>query len=53
MTGSRTPAQVAAFVIGAWWTLNGVAALIAEGSNLAVADVQRKRQRPGAVRRLG
>jgi hypothetical protein len=39
MIGSRTPAQVAALVIGAWWTLNGVAALIAEGSNFAVADV--------------
>jgi Domain of unknown function (DUF4383) len=37
-----TPAQIAALVFGAWWTLNGVLALTASDSSLSALGVHGK-----------
>jgi hypothetical protein len=38
MARGKTPAQIAALALGAWWTLNGVAAFIGD-ANFAVGNV--------------
>ena len=36
--GSRSPAQIASLVLGAWWTINGIGALVLD-ANLATGHV--------------